>query len=99
MQPVCGSDGSGGLPKLTVARGVATRADANGFKEVEPFTELPKMIDPDEQAKKMLANAKALSQSGQREQAVQMMRDVIETYPRTAAADQARASLKKHGYL
>lgn len=47
----------------------------------------------------MLANAKALSQSGQREKAVQMMRDVIETYPRTAAADQARASLKKHGYL
>lgn len=44
MQPVCGSDGSGGLPKLTVARGVATRADANGFKEAEPFTELPRAI-------------------------------------------------------
>ncbi len=47
----------------------------------------------------MLTKAKALSQSGQREQAVQMMRDVIETYPRTTAADQARTSLKKHGYL
>ncbi|MFN9878578.1 MAG: tetratricopeptide repeat protein [Planctomycetota bacterium] len=94
-----GGDSFGGPPQLPGGKAGTAWEDVNGFEEVEPFTELPKMIDPDEQAKKMLANAKALSQSGQREQAVQMMRDVIETYPRTAAADQARASLKKHGYL
>lgn len=91
--------GPSGPPQLPASKIRSAEVELDELEEVEPLVDLANRLDPEERAKQMLATAKLLSKSGQRDEAVQMMRDVIETYPRTPAADQARSSLKKHGYL
>ncbi len=53
--------------------------------------------DDEEQARKLLAQARQFVQNGDKPRAVAILQEIVRRYPRTETADQARRNLQKRG--